>query len=158
MKKKVIIITVIVLIILIGFLNKKDEYRIRVIASSNSQTDIALKNEIANEINNYLIDNNITKDNIKSNIEDIEKIVASYEIEYTINDTYENFPSKEINGKISSGGYYKCLLITLGEGKGKNYFSVLYPEYYNADYGKVHNGDVESHFYFLEKLKELFSK
>lgn len=37
------------------------------------------------------------------------------------------FPEKEYKGVKYDEGYYESLVITLGEGKGKNWWCVLFP-------------------------------
>lgn len=134
------------------------EFRFRVIASSDDVMDVELKEEIADEINLYIIKNNITRNNINQYFDEIDKIVKEYTSDYTIEITKEKFPVKMINGKLSSSGKYVTLLITLQEGKGENYFSVLYPEYYNISYEDVHTGKVEVKSFIYEVFKKIFSR
>ena len=37
------------------------------------------------------------------------------------------FPEKEYKGVVYDEGYYESLLVTLGEGKGDNFWCVLFP-------------------------------
>ena len=45
-----------------------------------------------------------------------------------------SFPAKVLNNKFIPSGTYKTLLITIGEGKGDNWWSVLYPEFFGINY------------------------
>ena len=38
------------------------------------------------------------------------------------------FPEKEFNNKIYKEGYYESLVITLGSGKGDNWWCLLFPK------------------------------
>ena len=158
MRKRSIYIIVIILVFIILITNKTDEFRIRVIANSELESDVELKELIALDINEYLIKYKVTKDNVHDHLDCLKGIVDKYHIEYTMVMKYENFPTKMINGKISKGGYYEALVITIGEGNGPNYFTVLYPEYYNVDYDMIQNGEVEYRSFIFDKLQELFNK
>lgn len=114
--------------------------RIRVIANSNTKEDLSAKEIIKDDINNYVekilmdvktIDEARTK--LKNSIELITKSVdkkikeMNYNMNYTINYGYNYFPEKEFKGIKYDKGMYESLVITLGEGKGNNYWCVLYP-------------------------------
>ena len=51
----------------------------------------------------------------------------NYNKDFHINYGLNYFPSKEFKGLNYQNGYYESLVITLGEGKGPNYWCVLYP-------------------------------
>lgn len=157
MKVKVFFICLCVVFVLC-LTGEQGEFRVRVISSSNDLDDIQLKEELANEINLYIIENNITKNSIHQYLDEIDMIVKRYTNEYTIEITKEKFPAKMINGRLSPSGKYKTLLITLGNGDGENYFSVLYPEYYNISYEDVHTGKVEVKSFIYESIKKIFSR
>ena len=152
--KKLIVFIVIFLGVVLLF-NNTDEVRIRVMANSNSSFDQELKMEIAKKIDNYVLKNNVTNENIKSHIPGIEDILKDSNVAYSIEFTKENFPTKEINGELSCGGFYTTLLIKLGNAEGKNYFSVLYPDYYNISYEDIKTGEVEYKSWIYEQIKKL---
>ena len=152
--KKLIVFIVIFLWVVLLF-NNTDEVRIRVIANSNSPFDQEVKMEIAKRIDNYVLKNNVTNENIKSHISGIEAILKDSNVVYSIEFTKENFPTKEINGELSHGGFYSTLLIKLGNAEGKNYFSVLYPDYYNISYEDIKTGEVEYKSWIYEQIKKL---
>ena len=130
MKKILIIITILItLFILIK----------RVIANSNEKEDIDVKEYLVNEIINnesIIFNSNSIEDsrkNIKGNIENVEKVInntfkklnydKNYDVKYGIN----YFPKKEYKGINYNSGYYESLVITIGEGKGNNYWCVMFP-------------------------------
>lgn len=141
---------------LVGINSKQNEFRIRVVANSNSSADQELKEEIAHRIDEYIIKNEVTKADLDKTVEDIRKILDEYNVQYKFEITKEKFPTKDVNNTISSGGKYQTLLITLGKGSGKNYFSILYPEYYGISYEEVKTGEVEFKSYFYELFKRIF--
>ena len=159
------IISAVVLII-----NKKEEYivipqeaiRIRVIANSNNDEDIKVKeivkDNLSIEINKLLIDAktiNEARYIIEMNLSNIESIVLnvlkslSYNKEFKINYGMNLFPEKEFKGIKYENGYYESLVITLGEGKGNNYWCVLYPPLCLLDNSKK---DVEYRFFVQELI------
>jgi len=118
----------------------EDALRIRVIANSNSEYDQLIKNQVKENIQMKLY--NLLKDTkgveearkiINNNLNYIDKEVNNtlnlynYNLDYTINYGLNYFPSKEYKGTTYDEGYYESLVITLGEGKGDNWWCVLFP-------------------------------
>ncbi|MEI3507940.1 MAG: stage II sporulation protein R [Bacilli bacterium] len=50
-----------------------------------------------------------------------------YDKNYQVNFGSNYFPEKEYKGVKYEEGYYEFLLVTLGEGKGDNWWCVLFP-------------------------------
>ena len=107
-----------------------DAIRIRIIPNSNKYHDQEIKNKVKDKIQIKMYKMLKTKKNseeaeviIKNNLESIDKNIKkilekeNYNKEYKINFGYNYFPKKEYKGVIYKEGYYKSLLITLGEGK-----------------------------------------
>lgn len=118
----------------------KDSIRVRIIANSNSINDQNEKNVIKKEIQMYLeelLKDSSSKEETKKIIESNIKGINS-RIKNTINKMGTNtiykvnygnnfFPKKEYNGVSYESGFYESLVITLGEGKGNNWWCVLFP-------------------------------
>lgn len=118
----------------------EDALRIRVIANSDSEYDQKIKSELKEIIQLKMYDllkdtkginqaRTIINDNLK-NIDNEVKITLqrlNYELGYDINYGLNYFPSKEYKGINYEEGYYESLVITLGEGKGSNWWCVLFP-------------------------------
>lgn len=157
--KKIIIIISIIIGIVILIPKEAEEFRIRVIANSDSTADQNLKMKVVNallvEIKDYDKDN-IVRD-IKNNLNDIDKTVKKVlgNKEYNIDIKKLRFPPKELNGEVIKGGKYMALVIVIEEGKGKNWWSLLSPEF-SKGFEDVETGDVEFKFYFFEELKKSF--
>ncbi len=120
-----------------------DSIRIRVVASNNNQSSIKLKEQVKDTILNYLKYNSV--DYYK-----INELVAEITTDYKMEERYEDFPAKVIKNKIIPSGSYKTLVITLGDGKGSNWWSLLYPEYFNLTYDDFK--EIEYKSYFVEKF------
>lgn len=114
--------------------------RVRVIANSNLGSDIEVKEKVKDDLNNkiYSLLNkansiNDARNIINRNIEVINDTVdksikkLNYKSTYNVNYGLNYFPEKEFNGVKYASGYYESLVVTLGDGKGNNYWCVLYP-------------------------------
>lgn len=145
MKKLMLAIFLIILLyVFIGRVSSlaipDDALRIRVIANSNSNYDQEIKKFVKENIQYKLYE--LLKNTkgidearkiINNNLNDIDNNVKetlqllNYELGYDINFGLNYFPSKEYNGVTYDEGYYESLVITLGEGKGDNWWCVLFP-------------------------------
>jgi stage II sporulation protein R len=147
MKKTLITLTIILTIyIIIGVKAEElieipdDSIRIRVIGNSNSEYDQEKKQELRKDVQLYmqnLLKNAKTTEEarkiINNNLENININVdnylhnLNYNTSYKINFGLNYFPEKEYKGIKYKEGLYESLLITLGEGKGNNWWCVLFP-------------------------------
>lgn len=156
MKKKIILIISIILIIILLIPNEEKEMRIRVLANSNSEEDQTIKKEVVDilikEINTY--DKDSLSSEIKENKETIEMKINTYlkkhESEAKVEIKKVSFPPKEYQEKVISGGTYLTLLVTIGKGEGKNYWSMLYPDYFNVSYEDFKSEEIEIKSFFWE--------
>lgn len=117
-----------------------DAIRVRVIANSNSDYDQQIKMEVKEllEDDMYNILENVksvdeARTNISSNLDnvknDIDKYLKdkNYDLGFNLNFGYNYFPNKKFKGVTYKEGYYESLVVTLGEGKGDNWWCVLFP-------------------------------
>ena len=117
-----------------------DAIRIRVVPNSNSDYDQEIKSKVKEELQTSMYDllkdtktSTEAKKTIEDNLEKIDKdinnllIKEKYNKGYVVNFGYNYFPEKEYKGITYEEGYYKSLLVTLGEGKGDNWWCVLFP-------------------------------
>lgn len=162
-----VVIFIFMTILLICFINKKKSIlipdlaiRIRVIAGSNDVSDQALKSTIKNEVTSILykklegIDSYKKANSIIENaMPEIKNLLNNYTTNYelTYGDNY--FPEKDYKGIKYDAGYYRSLLIKLGEGKGNNFWCVLFPPLCMIDESKINN--VSYGFYVSELLKKI---
>ncbi len=107
--------------------------RFRIIANSNNFDDQQLKMKIKEEIFNYMIDQdyqNKKRDELISEIKNdhgLNTIISKYTNNYDINYGYNYFPEKTFQGIKYPSGNYESLVITLGDGRGDNWWCLLYP-------------------------------
>ena len=138
--KKVIIILFVFMVCAV-FINEEkkilipdNSIRFRVIANSNKEEDQKLKIEIKNEVEKELyklIGSSKTiedaRNRISNNLSTVDNILKKYNIHYDISYGNNFFPKKEYKGVSYDEGEYESLVITLGEGLGKNWWCVLFP-------------------------------
>lgn len=173
MKKILIIVSIIVLLFTINenvsanVVIPDEAIRFRVLANSNSVYDQEVKMkvsmEVQNEIYNLLKDQeNIegARDILKGNLDKIETVVEKVfrEKNYvkTFKVSYGNnyFPEKTYKGVTYEEGEYESLLITLGEGKGDNWWCVLFPPLCLIE--AEESDEVEYKFFVQELIEKYF--
>ncbi|QQY79905.1 stage II sporulation protein R [Keratinibaculum paraultunense] len=156
----------------------KDEIiRFHIKANSNKEEDQALKLKIRDEIlkkmgdkfansrsieeTRYIILNNI--DNIKSISEDlIAKEGKDFSVDVSLGN--RKFPTRKYGNIIFPAGEYETLMVSIGEGKGQNWWCVMFPPlcFVEISHGNTSNpekvlGKVlsEEEVYKLQANKEL---
>ena len=141
--------------------------RIRVIGNSNSEYDQEKKQELRKDVQIYM--QNLLKDAktindareiINNNLENINTNVdnylhnLNYDTTYNINFGLNYFPEKEYKGIKYKEGLYESLLITLGEGKGNNWWCVLFPPICLLEAEETETNEVE----YKSFVKEIINK
>lgn len=162
-------ILIILLFIFSLYLFSKDDFRIsddsirfRVIANSNSEEDIKMKELVVKELSSTLFKENTlegTRSNIISNISQIEKRIDrvfdnnNYDKTYNVIYGMNEFPEKVYNGVVYEKGLYESLVVEIGDGSGNNYWCFLYPSLCLLDYK---NGEEEVEY--KSKIAEIIDK
>lgn len=153
----------------------EEAIRLRIIANSNSNVDQQVKNEIKQEVAVYLMERLQDVDNkaeakriIYQHLEDINLIVNQVLQKHQLDTTYHvnygltHFPNKIYQNKLYQSGDYEAVYIVLGEGKGDNFWCVLFPPLclvdvkFNVSEDEITEQEPEYSFYFYEKLKAIF--
>lgn len=165
MKKGIIVL----FFLTIFFLNKQEEefiipedaIRFRVIANSNNFTDQAMKVEIKNNIENIVKEDIFKTTNkedakvvLKESLPKIKSMISTYEIPYDINYGNNYFPEKVYKGVTYKEGNYESLVVTLGSGKGDNWWCVMFPPLCLMEVEETNLKDVEYQFF----VKDIFEK
>lgn len=173
--KKIIPILSILMLLSFGGCKKeqiiipKEAIRFRVIASSDSDKDQQVKMNVKKWIQKELYESvkdaktieearNITR----GKLEDYQILVQSLLNEQNQKDTKVNihygqnyFPEKKYQGVTYPEGDYESLVITLGNGLGKNWWCVLFPPLCSLEAeSKEQASDVEYRFF----VKDLIDK
>ncbi|MBR0277558.1 MAG: stage II sporulation protein R [Clostridia bacterium] len=115
--------------------------RLHIIANSDSKEDQLLKIKVRNDIIDYLspmLDDakstDETKNIIKEHLDDItiaaNKSIKKHGYTYSATAVFGNykFPEKEYENIVFPSGNYDALRIVIGNGSGKNWWCVLYPQ------------------------------
>lgn len=143
--KKILLGLIITLFIFNIFSNENNNInneliRIRVLANSNSEYDLNVKENVSADLKKELYkllvnvnDINNARKTINDNMNSIDNIVSrnlenvnySYQISYGLN----YFPEKKYNDITYEAGEYESLLVTLGKGEGENWWCILFPPF-----------------------------
>ena len=160
--KKITIILAIFMIFILGnndvesIIIPNDAIRIRVIANSNENNDIKVKENVKKDISEkiyYLLKDvkNIEEARtiLKESIPEIDITVErslknqNYNKKYSINYGLNYFPQKEFKGVTYQEGYYESLVVSIGEAKGDNWWCVLFPPLCLLEFEDVEKSDIE---------------
>jgi stage II sporulation protein R len=119
---------------------KEKLIRFHVIANSDSDEDQKLKLKVRDEIIAYLdpmLDKSksieqseqIINENKDKIVEVSSKVIKDNEYKYDVKVElgYSNFPTKQYSNIVLPAGNYKALKVVIGEGKGKNWWCVMFP-------------------------------
>lgn len=136
--KKVLVSVLIFVVLLVSVINvnaKNDIVRIHIRANSDSEYDQNVKIKVRDEINLYLapiLETPKTKEqavNILNEhlpkLKEIAENVSKKECSVTLRQEY--FPEKNYNGTVYPEGEYTALIIEIGEGRGRNWWCVAFP-------------------------------
>lgn len=143
--------------------------RFRVIANSDSREDQDIKylvkenieKEVLSDIkqsNSIVETRNIINNNLPKYEENIfttlrqNNINQSFKINYGMN----YFPEKEYKGVKYQEGNYESLVVTLGEGEGKNWWCVLFPPLCLLEAEETNDDEVEYKFFVKELIDKYF--
>lgn len=142
---------------------KNSLIRFHVLANSDSKEDQTLKLKVKDEVINYLypyLKNSKSLDESRkvlieqeNNVMEIAyKVITEngYNYDVKIKLGYENFPEKSYGNITLPQGKYEAFRIIIGNGKGHNWWCVMFPPLCFTD---VTKGQVEE-----EKCKEEFDK
>lgn len=138
-----------------------DAIRLRILANSDSESDQALKRKVRDAVNAKItlwVQDLSSKDKAKIVINEklpeiqaiAEKVVQDYGSKQSVKVEFGKvqFPTKLYGQFLYPAGLYQAVLITLGEGKGANWWCVLYPPLCFLDFSNgvaVSNGFDETH-------------
>lgn len=119
---------------------KEKLIRFHVIANSDNNEDQELKLKVRDNIISYLKPKLEKSDSIseseeiiKSEYENLYKISREtvkengYDYDISVGIEYSNFPTKQYSNVVLPAGEYKALKVIIGEGKGKNWWCVMFP-------------------------------
>ena len=171
------IIPIIILILMIYIYNNKisdvlipdEAIRFRVIANSDTKEDQTIKKLVKDDLekeittdlkNSSSIDE--TRKIINNNLDKYENVVFNSLSKNNSNETFSinyglnYFPEKEYKGVKYPEGNYESLVVTLGEGKGKNWWCCLFPPLCLLEAEENETEEVEYKFFIKELIDKYF--
>lgn len=144
---------------------KEKLIRFHVIANSDTDEDQELKLKVRDAVIEYLqpkLENSKSIEeseaiikNEYDNLEKISKKIISnngYDYSVKIGLQYSDFPAKQYSSVVLPAGKYKALKVIIGDGKGKNWWCVMFPPLCFVD---EQNGVIDEKT--DEKLKEILT-
>ncbi len=176
--KKILLVLSIISILYIGLNFKEEEsiipddaIRFRVVANSNTVYDQNIKIQVRNTIQNEIF--SLIKDS--KTIEETRKILSEHQKElygvvsnklqelkydksFNIKYGYNHFPKKKYKGVTYKEGNYESLVITLGDGKGDNFWCVLFPPLCLLETEESTSSDVEYRFFVKDLVDKYIKK
>ncbi|MCM1260074.1 MAG: stage II sporulation protein R [Prevotella sp.] len=146
-KFSVLIFSIFYLVLLFGCEQEQQEIRLRILASSNDTIDQQIKLEVKEYVQLYLTHQEVQDIDLTSFEAELNQHFKGSHI--TVQYTLSDYEAKSYQGKMIQAGRYPTLLITIGEGKGKNFWTLLYPEFFNISFEDDHEVEYRSYFYDL---------
>ena len=145
--------------------------RFRVIANSDEKADQDIKMLVKNDIESEVLSDikesksiNETRTIINDNLPHYEEVVfntlhknnidQSFNINYGLN----YFPEKIYKGVKYPEGNYESLVVTLGEGKGKNWWCVLFPPLCLLEAEETEEKEEVEYKFFIQELIDKYFK
>ena len=174
--KKIIIILLAVLSIVMVYnnFNKSENIKIpdsairfRVLANSNSPRDQKIKEDVRDKMQKELytlLENSksikeasgLINDNMDNFNNILSKEMEDKDYSYTIDYGMHEFPEKTYKGITYEAGEYESLLVTLGEGKGDNWWCVLFPPLCLMEAEETNTDEVEYKSFIKEIIEKYF--
>ncbi len=114
--------------------------RLHILANSDSETDQAVKLKVRDallETNASILSDSVTKENAKEHFKNSKDILLKtaeetlkengfdYDVKITLQEEY--FETRSYGELTFPAGQYTALKVVLGEGKGKNWWCVMFP-------------------------------
>ena len=169
MKKLILIATILIVILSLDKnydLNKNNTIRFRVIANSDNLKDQKLKQDIVKNVSSVINESQKstsieeTRNYINEKLPEFNEVVKNTLLknndnrDYKVNYGLNYFPKKELNNEVYEEGFYESLVITLGEGKGENFWCILFPPLCMIE----ENENYEYKSFFKEIITSIFNK
>lgn len=142
---------------------REDVVRLHILANSDSSTDQAVKLKVRDALlnkNNSLLKGNVTTANAKeyfnNNKEELVKTANAvlrengfiYNVDLTLEEEY--FETRSYGDLVFPAGEYTALKVILGEGKGHNWWCVMFPPLCVPVAGEVKGDKEKSADYLTE--------
>ena len=141
--------------------------RFRVLANSNSPRDQKIKEDVRDKMQKELYTllknsksikeaRGLISDNMDNFNNILSKEMEDKDYSYTIDYGMHEFPEKTYKGITYEAGEYESLLVTLGEGKGDNWWCVLFPPLCLMEAEETNTDEVEYKSFIKEIIDRYF--
>ncbi len=127
-------------------------FRLHILANSDSESDQALKMKVKDKVISFSSDLydgcknvqdaiKVSQDNVSNFKQTAQKVIAFYGYDYDakVYVTKDYFPTRKYDNFTLPAGEYDCLKIIIGEGKGHNWWCVMFPEVCVSAYSEQGN-------------------
>ncbi len=157
MKKVIFIILILVGIISFIFIidnSNSNEVRIRILSNSNSEIDKREKQIVKDALEEVLNEtDNLNIVVIKEKL--VKKLKGKIKNEIKVERVNSYYPAKSYDNRFIPSGSYDTILVTIGSGKGNNFWTLLYPEFYNIEFEE--ENEIEYRVYFIDLIKRILA-
>ena len=141
---------------------QESDFRIRVIANSNTAADQLEKEQLVEGLKPYFLQvantqpvDNEQFDVLKQQIE--EEIKANYPQLYTQIALGDNlFPPKRQNASFYPQNVYQSIVVKIGDGRGDNWWCSIFPSVCEPEKEKIEEKEEPVTFFIWEWIKGLF--
>jgi len=143
----------------------QEAIRFRVIANSDSSRDQEVKQIVSRALETQISSHlkgiydieearRVFQDNLPVFQDIVEETLASCdeEVDFQIHYGMNPFPEKVYNGVTYKEGEYESLVVTLGEGLGKNWWCVLFPPICLLEAEETTETDTVEYKFFVKEL------
>jgi len=132
-KLELVVLLIILFFSLCGCTTKNDTLRLRIKASSDSTEDQIHKIEVKEIVKELLKENlNYKPSILEKKIK--ERVDPSFRDTIRVEYTNEIYPAKSYQGRLLPSGSYPSIVVTIGKGEGKNFWTLLYPDFFNISF------------------------
>lgn len=175
--KNIMVLTALAFLFLGGIYRVKSEdlkipeeaIRLRVVANSDTNIDQQVKFKVTESLQDKIYEllkntngieeaREILKDNLALLDNDVKQVLSKekYPLSYELKYGFNYFPEKKYKGVKYDEGYYESVLVTLGEGNGKNWWCVLFPPLCLMEAEENDMEEVEYKFFIQEWIAKYF--
>lgn len=174
--KKIILLTLsfLSIFLLMNKVNNKENIKIpnsairfRILANSNSPRDQKIKEDVRDKMQKELyslLENSKNTRQARSlilnNMDNFDSILKEEmkdkEYSYAIDYGMHEFPQKNYKGITYEAGEYESLLVTLGEGKGDNWWCILFPPLCLLEAEETDNDNSVEYKFFIKDIIEKY--
>ena len=175
--KKLLLLIFTIIVALLVYINvnaselviPSNAIRVRVVANSNTIEDQTIKMQVKKYLEDYLAiklldvnDLDMARNIITNELATIEKDINKLFKENNYNENFiihfgnNFFPEKKYKGTIYERGIYESLVITIGEGKGDNWWCVLFPPLCLLEAKENEIEEVEYQFFVRKLFEHIF--